>query len=75
MGVKQLFKTSVYMAFRHILHTVGILAVVLLIKAQQRDKCAKDRTRNRPHFKIKLKCIHKFMEDIAPEGMKYGRII
>ena len=30
MGVKQLFKTSVYMAFRHILHTVGILAVVLL---------------------------------------------
>lgn len=28
MGVKQLFKTSLYMAFRHILHTLAILVVV-----------------------------------------------
>lgn len=33
MGVKQLFKTSVYMAFRHILHTAGILVIVLLTVA------------------------------------------
>lgn len=30
MGVKQLFKTAVYMAFRHILHTAGILVIVVL---------------------------------------------
>ncbi|MDE6875588.1 MAG: DUF624 domain-containing protein [Lachnospiraceae bacterium] len=30
MGVKQLFKTSMYMAFRHILHTLAILVVVVL---------------------------------------------
>lgn len=30
MGVKQLFKTAVYMAFRHILHTAGVLVIVAL---------------------------------------------
>lgn len=30
MGVKQLFKTSLYMAFRHILHTLVVLVIVLL---------------------------------------------
>lgn len=30
MGVKQLFKTSLYMAFRHILHTLGVLVIVML---------------------------------------------
>lgn len=30
MGVKQLFKSSLYMAFRHILHTLGVLVIVVL---------------------------------------------
>ncbi len=30
MGAKQLFKSSLYMAFRHILHTLAVLVVVVL---------------------------------------------
>lgn len=33
MGVGQLFKASLYMAFRHILHTLAVLAIVLLSAA------------------------------------------
>ena len=59
-------KTSVYMAFRHILHTVGILAVVLLTVVAMYVVLPAVFIMPAPHFKIKLKCIHKFMEDIAP---------